>query len=266
MDKQEYTKEDNQQDDSRKARREHRRGCREMRNENSASNKINKGLIFILIGVFLFIKTLDLGFPAWVFSWQMLLIIIGCIVWPVSQFKNWGGLVVLLVGAIFFAKEYLMLTYDVTRFIWPAIFTIVGLALIFGKRQESTFKDRQVLPPGVTTEDYIDSSVIFSGENRVVVSKQFKGGKVVAIFGGADINMIQADFQDRIEFDATCIFGGLELIVPAHWDVRLDMHTIMGGVTDKRPVELLGNATNSEKIFVIKGTCIFGGIEIKNYI
>jgi len=260
MDNQEYTK------DERQAKRiaERRAGRELRRTERNEGYKFGKGIIFLLIGIFLFVRTLDPNVPEWVFSWQTLLMTIGVIVLVMSNFKNWGGLIMILVGTIFMIKEYVYLSYDVTRFIWPAVFTVVGLALIFGKRQESTMKDRRVLPPGTTVEDYVDSSVIFSGENRVVVSKQFKGGKVVAIFGGADFNLIQADFEDRIEFDATCIFGGIELIVPANWDVRLDMHTIMGGVTDKRPVELLAN--NSDKIFVIKGTCIFGGIEIKNYI
>ncbi|SDG63492.1 LiaF transmembrane domain-containing protein [Chitinophaga filiformis] len=256
MDNQEYTKEDRRAE--RRAERALRRG------ERNAGYKAGKGIIFLLIGIFLFIRSLDLDVPAWLFSWQTLLIVVGCLVLVISHFKNWGGLIMILVGSIFFVKEYIALSYDITRFIWPAVFMVVGLALIFGKRQESTIKDRRILPPNTTGEDYVNSSVIFSGENRVVVSKQFKGGKAVAIFGGADFNMIQADFQDRIEFDATCIFGGIELIVPANWDVRLEVQTIMGGVEDKRPVEMLTNS--SDKIFVIKGLCVFGGIEIKNYI
>jgi len=269
MDKQEYTKEDSQWNDrrdERKLEREKHQAERRQFREHHRLNKVNKGLIFLFIGLFLFLRSMDLDLPSWIFSWQLLVMAIGVIVVIASGFKNWGGLVAVLIGGVFFAKQYLLLSYDVTRIIWPAIFTIVGLALIFGKRQESTMKDRRVLPPGTTTQDYIDSSVIFSGENRVVVSKDLKGGKVTAIFGGADFNLLQSDFNDRIEFDITCIFGGVELTVPANWDVRLDMHTIMGGVTDKRPVELMTGNNNPEKILVITGTCIFGGVEIKNYV
>jgi predicted membrane protein len=267
MDNQQYTNEEGWKSD-RQQRKAERRQCRDARrNEHKGTSTFNKGLIFLLIGLFLFLRTLDLELPNWVFSWQLLLIVIGIIVWAASQFKNWGGLIMILVGTVFFAKDYLMLSYDLTRFIWPAVFTIVGLALIFGKRQEATMKDKTIMPPSTSSEDAIDSTVIFSGQNRVVVSKDFKGGTVTAIFGGADYNLIQADFQDKIELDVTCIFGGVEIILPANWDVRLEMGTIiMGGVTDKRPVELLSNAGNSEKIFVLKGTCIFGGIEIRNYL
>ena len=268
MDNQEYTKNDKWQGDW-EQRREERRLRREQRkNEHREGSRINKGLIFILIGLFLFLRTMDLALPEWVFSWQLLLIVIGCILWTGSKFRNWGGLIVMLVGTVFFAKDYLMLSYDLTRFIWPAIFVIVGMAIIFGKRQESSMKkDRRVMPPSTSSEDFIESTVIFSGENRAVVSKEFKGGNVTAIFGGADYNLIQSDFKDRVEFEVTCIFGGVEIVLPTNWDVRIEMDTvIMGGVTDKRPVELLSNASSSEKIFVLKGTCIFGGVEIRSYV
>lgn len=261
MDNQEYMKDDRRTEWHERRRR---RSCWGRNAEEQHNQKFNKGLIFLLVGIFLFLRSLDLAVPAWIFSWQLLIIFIGALLLVLSHFKNWFGVIMILAGSIFFIRDYVELSFDVTRFMWPAIFTVIGLALIFGKRQESTMKERTVLPPGATVEDYVDSSVIFSGENRVVVSKQFKGGKVTAIFGGADFNLLQADFQDRIELEVNCIFGGVELIVPANWDVRLDMHTIMGGVSDKRPVELLAN--NSDKIFVIKGTCVFGGIEIKNYV
>ncbi|QHS60372.1 LiaF transmembrane domain-containing protein [Chitinophaga agri] len=267
MDNQQYTNE-NSWKDERNQRKAERRRCRdERRNERKGSSGIRKGLIFILIGLFLFLRNMDLALPEWVFSWQLLLIGIGLIIWTASAFKNWGGLIVMLVGTVFFAKDYFMLSDDLARFMWPAIFVIVGLALMFGRRQESSEKQKYVMPPRSTSDDFIDSTVIFSGQNRVVVSKDLKGGDITAIFGGTDLNLTQADFQDRIVFDVTCVFGGVEIILPTNWDVRLEMDTVlMGGVTDKRPVELLSNAGNSEKILVIKGTCIFGGIEIRNYL
>lgn len=268
MDNQEYTKGDSWTSERQQRKAERRMRRIQRKSENREGSRINKGLIFILIGLFLFLRSLDLAMPDWVFSWQLLLIVIGCILWTASKFKNWGGLIVMLVGTVFFAKDYLMLSYDLTRFIWPAIFVIVGLAILFGKRQESSMKkDLRVMPPMTSSEDFIESNVIFSGENRAVVSKEFKGANVTAIFGGADYNLIQSDFRDRVEFEVTCIFGGVEIILPTNWDVRIEMDTIiMGGVTDKRPVELLSNASNSEKIFVLKGTCIFGGVEIRNYV
>lgn len=236
----------------------------EYTNRKEGRNKgFGKGVIFLLIGTFLLVRNLHLDIPSWTVSWQMLVIVIGLFVWIKSEFKNVGGVIMILVGSFFLAKEMLWFPPDIARFTWPAVFIVIGLCLMFSRQAD--FRKKPCIPvrKGNSTDDFLETSVIFSGENRIVVSKNLKGGKVTAIFGGADINMLQADFQGVIELDATCIFGGLELIVPSNWNVKVDITTVLGGVEDKRPVELIGD--NPDKVLLLKGTCIFGGVEIKSY-
>jgi predicted membrane protein len=234
--------------------------------ERRKSGGAGKGLIFLVIGAFLLVRNLDLDLPDWASSWQMLLIAIGIVIWSASGFKNWGGLIVSLVGAAFLCKEIFLFPVSISRFIWPAIFIVIGLSLIFSKNRPSRCRRKNLhpMPSNSSAEDELYASYIFSGENRIIVSKNFKGGAVTTIFGGGELNMSQADFQGRIELDVKCIFGGLELIVPANWHVQVELHSIMGGVSDKRPIGLVAN--NTDKVFVIKGLCVFGGIEIKNYV
>jgi hypothetical protein len=42
------------------------------------------------------------------------------------------------------------------------------------------------------------------------------------------------------------------------------MVTIFGGLNDKRPMPVQTGSADS-KVIVLKGTCIFGGIDIKSY-
>jgi hypothetical protein len=52
--------------------------------------------------------------------------------------------------------------------------------------------------------------------------------------------------------------------VPAHWKIQTDeMVTIFGGLNDKRP--LPSQPSPDQRTLVIKGTCVFGGIDIKSY-
>jgi predicted membrane protein len=224
-----------------------------------------RGVIFLLVGVFLLLHNLDLDLPRWVISWQMLVAAIGLILLVKSSFRNIGGLIMIGVATIFMVKEYFFLPYNVIRFIWPVILISLGLIfIIFRPKQcnkRTPFKEVPDLIP--VDEDYINSSVIFSGENRLIVSKNFKGGSISAIFGGCDINMLQADFEGTITLECECIFGGLELVVPSNWEVKIMTTSVFGGVEDKRPVELIGN--NPNKVLIIKGNCVFGGIEIKSY-
>ena len=96
------------------------------------------------------------------------------------------------------------------------------------------------------------------------MSKNFKGGDVTSIFGGTVLNFMKADIQGTAVLDVTAIFGGCEIIVPSNWKLKVDVTSIMGGVDDKRYPELLTD-NGPEKMLILKGSCIFGGLEIKSY-
>jgi hypothetical protein len=68
-----------------------------------------------------------------------------------------------------------------------------------------------------------------------------------------------------IVLDITQIFGGAKLIIPPHWKIQSEeIVSIFGSVEDKRPV-LPESNYDSGKVLVLKGTNIFGGIDIKSY-
>jgi predicted membrane protein len=112
-------------------------------------------------------------------------------------------------------------------------------------------------------DDYLDETSVFGGVNKVVVSKNFKGGDIVNIFGGCDINLTQADFTGTITIDFVQIFGGAKIIVPTDWRVVVKTTSIFGGVEDKRPPALIKE--NPEKTLIIDGTSMFAGISIQCY-
>ncbi|WP_343673709.1 DUF5668 domain-containing protein [Chitinophaga sp.] len=229
-----------------------------------------KGFIILLVGVFLLLHNLDLDIPRYIVSWQMLIMGIGLILLAKSEFKNVGGLIMIVVGGVFMIKEYFALPLDLNRFLWPVLLILVGLLFIIfrpGSRKkylDDEEKEYKVVPDLYPEgEDYINADIVFSGENRLIVSKQFKGGRISTVFGGCDVNLLQADFEGTIVLNCDCVFGGVELVVPANWEVKIMTSSVFGGVEDKRPIELIGS--NPNKVLIIKGSCVFGGIEIKSY-
>ena len=114
-----------------------------------------------------------------------------------------------------------------------------------------------------SSEDFIESTSIFGGIKKNILSKKFKGGDVVNIMGGTELNLMQADINGTVILEIVQIFGGTKLIVPAHWEVKPEMVALFGGIEDKRQMQ---NVTlNPDKILVLKGTTMFGGIDIRNY-
>lgn len=227
-----------------------------------------RGFIILLVGVFLLLHNLDLDIPDWIGSWQILVMSIGLILWVKSEFKNIGGVIMIAVGGIFMVRDYVDLPFDIARFIWPVVLIVVGLLFIIFRpsyNPKSLDEDDTKVVPDLypVDEDYINAQILFSGENRLIVSKKFKGGRISTVFGGCDVNLLQADFDGVIELNCQCVFGGVELVVPSNWEVKIMTNSVFGGVEDKRPVELLGS--NPNKVLMIKGSCVFGGIEIKSY-
>jgi hypothetical protein len=115
---------------------------------------------------------------------------------------------------------------------------------------------------GYTSEDYIDSTAFFGGVHKKIVSKNFKGGDVVTIMGGTELDLSQADFTGIVRLDVVQIMGATKIIVPAHWEVRTDVTAIFAGFEDKRQQPTVNNP---DKVLLIDGTSLFGGIELKNF-
>jgi hypothetical protein len=115
------------------------------------------------------------------------------------------------------------------------------------------------MPP----EDMLDSVSIFGGVKKVVTSKNFKGGDIVCFMGGAEINLSQADIQGPATIELFQAFGGTKLVVPPHWEVKSEAIAIFAGIEDKRPPQ--PGVFDPTKVLILKGTTIFGGIEIKSY-
>lgn len=115
---------------------------------------------------------------------------------------------------------------------------------------------------GYPVEDYLDATSIFGSSTKTIFTKTFRGGEIVNIFGGAEIDFTQSDINGQVIIDVTQIFGGIKLLVPPHWHVTSDTVSLFAGFDDKRKQK---NNLTSDKILTITGTSIFAGIEIRSY-
>ncbi len=85
----------------------------------------------------------------------------------------------------------------------------------------------------------------------------------MSFMGGAEINPMQADIQHPVILEVNNIFGGTKLIIPSNWDVKNEISAVFGGVEDKRSFN--NSVPDSNKKILLKGSCVFGGIEVTNY-
>jgi predicted membrane protein len=242
---------------------------------NNGSNIIG-GLILICIGVALVMRKMDFPFPNWLFTWPMILILVGFYSGVKHNFRNNSWIILSGIGVFFLLDRY-VLDVSIATFFWPILIIAAGILFILrpsgmkennwgfntGKSQTGNW---QAYGSSTSTDnnDFLNIQSVFSGVQRSVLSKNFQGGKVSCVFGGAEIDLTQADISGSVTLKLEAVFGGIKLIVPAHWQVINEIDGIFHGVDDKRRAPA-GAYNDVSKTLVLKGSAVFGGIEIRSY-
>lgn len=250
------------------------------------------GSVILLVGLALLARQMGAQLPSWLFSWPMILIVIGIASGIKHQFKTNGWIIMTLIGAVFLA-ERIYPELSVTQYTWPLVLIGFGIFFIFGKgfnhdncKRRRKWEKRYGNPHTdnfayaetpkneepvtekneyqVAGEEYIDSVSVFGGTKKSILSKNFRGGDVTNIMGGAELNFSHADINGVVVLEVTQVFGGTKIIVPPSWEVVTEISTtIFASIDDKRSLNQV--LTDKSKVLVIKGTSVFGGIDIRNF-
>ena len=109
-------------------------------------------------------------------------------------------------------------------------------------------------------DDYINTTAVFSGIKKIILSKDFRGGQISNIFGGTEINFTHADIAGVAVLDITQGFGEVKLTVPHDWWIETDTTQLFATVEDKRTH--ISESYGSNKILVLRGISAFGVVKI----
>lgn len=240
------------------------------------------GAFILLIGIAALVKVSNPELPHWLFSWKTFLISLGLFIGFKHGFRGSAWFILIIIGVASLLHDVYP-DISIRPYIWPGILILIGAMLILKPRRRSHWinpdeKKNSNSDGGIAgttgaeesydsqkdlAEDFVDSTSIFGGAKKNIISKNFKGGDLVNIFGGTELDLTRADFKGEAVVELTTIFGGTKFIVPSDWTVKSEAVTIFGGMEDKRNMQNL--TENSGKILLLKGTVIFGGIEIKSF-
>ena len=101
-------------------------------------------------------------------------------------------------------------------------------------------------------------SAIFDGvevENR---STEFRGGTAVCWYGGERLDLRGATLApEGATLKARCVFGGMQVLVPDTWRVKVRATPVFGGVQDGS-----SGPEGEGPLLTIEAVCVFGGVSI----
>lgn len=209
------------------------------------------GLLIVAVGSVLLLDNggvLDAGeiFSTW---WPAVVVLAGVLTFAANP-RHWPvALIITGIGLAFLLSNLDIV--DIGNIVIPAAIILVGLLVIFGRGL------------GSRTEagDRVNSFNVFSGSEIASHSKQFQGGSISAVFGGAEVDLRDAVPAPDAELDVFTAFGGVEVTVPEGWHVAVRGLPLFGGIE---------NVTAKEQVpadaptLAVNATVLFGGLEIKH--
>jgi predicted membrane protein len=226
-----------------------------------SKDKAILGFVLVIVGIALLFHQLNFipfFIPHFVFRWPMIVIIFGAIQFMTKPNKM-PGITIMVVGGLFLLGE-INPGFNPMSW-WPVFLILAGLGILFRKKKGETPSD--CFHKRTSSEQTLDENAIFSGGERIIRTTEFSGGKVNAIFGGLEINLLHATLAPgRSTIEVFAAFGGVTFYIPSDWNVRSEVTAVFGGFTEQRILSPVG--TNSDRELVIKGFVMFGGGEIKS--
>ena len=153
---------------------------------------------------------------------------------------------------------------------WPLVLIGLGVLLLFQRAQWHVRLPNGPITVGPgfrasnsSTANTVKVDAVFSGGKRIMTTPDFRGGEIVAVFGGIELDLRQAGIAgESAILEVNAIFGGVEIRIPADWSASVEGVGIFGGFGDNT---LQPDPRNpAVKRLIVRGAAIFGGVDVKN--
>lgn len=239
------------------------------------------GLVIVAAGALLLARELGVEIPYWIFSWKVILIVVGLVMGIKHGFRRAFWIFPVLVGSTFLFIDFYPDLLN-RNLIWPVLLIALGVAIMFKPyrrrqrcRNHNSWKkkwDTRVSQPSEsdfpTGEPVSDSTfefnVVLGGVEKHVLAKDFREGEVTAVLGGVQLNMSQADMVKQAKLEINAVMGGVKLIIPANWEIKSEINCVAGGIEDKRHIQPTPEGME-RKLLILEGNVFLGGVEIRNF-
>ena len=247
------------------------------------------GLAVIAVGVLFLLRNVGvLYFDDIGRYWPVILIALG-----ISKLANThsasqvtSGIIIGGLGTVFLLRNLGYIYGNIWEYIWPGILIAVGLSILVKHlERQGQGLDPGPPPPGTSNPfsspgnpfppssgfnastsgaNYLHAECVFSGTRQKLETQDFIGGKVTAVFGGAEIDLRSVGTKrEEVSIKAEAVFGGIEIWVPAHWKTIVRGSAVFGGFEDKTFPAAPGANANAPRL-IVTGAAVFGGVVIKN--
>jgi len=234
--------------------------------EKDGHSTLIGGLLVIAVGVLLLLDQEGIIPLSHILRfWPLILIVPGLVKLfqgRVPEERVFGGVLVFL--GLLFQFSALGFQHFEFRHIWPLLVIVAGVWVLFSpsKQRRPNLFTRMMAPASSDAE--INLVNVFGGGESRITSRNFRGGKLVAFFGGFKVDMSDAEMEgNEAVIELVAFFGGGEFVIPRSWEISVRGTGLFGGYGDETR-HLPPDPSAPKKTLVIRGTWMFAGFNVKN--
>lgn len=135
---------------------------------------------------------------------------------------------------------------------------LLAAGFVGGFMAAATVVKRAVPSRGDAESDELGLVAVFDGVQLVSRSTAFRGGSMLAWYGGVEADLREAELAPDARLTVTALFGGVALRVPPGWRVESRVRAIAGGF------DISGTDPDDPDapLLVIDGLAAFGGVAV----
>jgi len=213
------------------------------------------GALVVLVGIVLLLETTGLAPTRSLLQFvPALFVLVGVWALVTSGFRNVVGPLVLIGVAS--GWQLVALGYATVEGmidLWPLLLIAFGLSIVLGQYRSAALD---------VDDSFTSAFAAFGGVDKRNTSQHFAGADLTAAFGGTELDLRDAAIDERpARVNAVALFGGVDVIVPREWNVRMDVLPVLGAATDERPRST--DATEGVDL-VVTGFVAFGGVSVSD--
>jgi hypothetical protein len=127
-----------------------------------------------------------------------------------------------------------------------------------GMMAAAAFVRHAVPSRGDEESDELGLVAVFEGIELESRAKAFRGGSMLAWFGGISVDLREAELASSAQLTLHTLFGGIEIKTPPSWRVESDIKALAGGIEARTPA----NDDPNAPVLTLTGRALFGGIEV----
>jgi hypothetical protein len=135
---------------------------------------------------------------------------------------------------------------------------LLWLGFLGGFMVAAAIMKRALPSRGDADSDEVALVAVFDGVNLRSQATSFRGGSMLAWYGGIDVDLREAQLAPDARISVTSLFGGISLRVPPEWRVESNVRTIAGGIGVSGP----DPDDPDGPTLVVEGIAAFGGIGV----